>query len=181
MSTLPRAIVAALIALQGACSAPPEPVVDAGPQEFVAIAADFRDFRSWERIEIDATALPTGMTGGPAAVYANRHAPEGAMRFEPGTILIKTIELGDPTEWTIHAMVKRGGFYNLHGTVGWEFFELQLAADGSPEVLWRGEGPTAGHGYGRDLPDGGVLELVCNDCHGPAWTTDGVLTPALAP
>lgn len=162
-----------------ACDAPAT-AGDAGG-EFIAITSDFRDFRSWERIAIDATAAPTGMTGGPAAVYANTRAAEGATRFAPGTILVKTIENGAPSDWTIHAMVKRGGTYNVGGTLGWEFFELQLETDGSPSILWRGEGPATGHGYGRELPDGGVLELVCNDCHSAAWSTDGVLTPAFAP
>lgn len=172
-----------LLAALPACDGPAgHAAADAGPPgEHIAIAGDFRDFRSWERIPIDATALPTGMTGGPAYVYANRRAPEGASRFDVGTILVKTVEAGDPTTWTIHAMVKRGVPYNSTGTIGWEFFELRLEPDGEPVVLWRGTGPTTGHGYGRPLPDGGVLELVCNDCHAAAWSTDGVLTPALAP
>lgn len=175
-----RAPLAILAAILASCGAPGADI-DAGPTQFIAIAGDFRDFRDWERIEIDATAAPAGMTGEAAAVYVNRRAPEGAARFEPGTIVVKTIEVGDPTTWTIHAMAKRGGDYNLRGALGWEFFELRIEPDGTPIVLWRGEGPSAGHGYGRDLPDGGVLELVCNDCHAAAWRTDGVLTPALAP
>jgi hypothetical protein len=180
MLALGRPLRLVLPLLAGGCGTPGEPRPDAGG-EFIAIAADFRDFRSWERIDIDATAAPAGMTGEEAAVYASRRAPAGSTRFEPGTMLVKTIETGAPTDWTIHAMVKRGGAYNVRGAIGWEFFELRLEPDGTPVVLWRGEGPSAGHGYGRELADGGVLELVCNDCHGASWTTDGVLTPALAP
>jgi hypothetical protein len=174
-----RAPLWAVAAVLSACAAPVADRADAG--ELIAIASDFRDFREWERVEIDATALPTGMTGGPAAVYAHRGAPTGAARFAVGTMFVKTIEAGPPSEWLIHAMVKRSSTFNASGTIGWEFFELRIEPDGAIAMLWRGEGPSAGHGYGRELPDGGSLVLVCNDCHAAAWQTDGVLTPALSP
>jgi hypothetical protein len=56
------------------------------------------------------------------------------------------------------AMVKRGGSENAYGAKGWEWFELQNAADGTPGIVWRGVNPANGS-YGGN-PTGG-----CNPCH----------------
>jgi hypothetical protein len=70
-------------------------------------------------------------------------------------------------------MVKRGGGYNPHGSVGWEWFELRRRDDGSLGILWRGINPPDGEGYGGDAQGG------CNDCHRKATPNDYVHASAL--
>ncbi len=162
----------------------PEPASAAASGEtFVAFARDFEDFRTWERIPIEGAMIPVGATPGPTAIYVNHRPPEGARRWPVGTMLVKTIENGDPSDWVIHAMAKRGVPYNRDGTIGWEFFELRVGrASDRMQVVWRGMGPPSGHGYAARGRDAGVgaVPLVCNDCHAVAWQSDGALTPALA-
>lgn len=152
------------------------------PSTFVAFASSFDGFQGWERRAVEGAMLPIGVEPGPTFVYVNRR-PQSGHRWPVGTIFVKSIERGPRHEWVVHAMVKRGLPYNREGAVGWEFFELAFAegAD-APHVVWRGEGPPSGHGYaaaGRDAgPD--PVPLVCNDCHGANWQSDGVLTPAFA-
>ena len=124
--------------------------------------------------------IPEGAEPGPTFVYAREILPTGVARMPVGTMLLKTIENGPPTDWFVHAMVKRSGDFNPGGTVGWEFFELALTDDLEPVILWRGEGPPSGHGYAAaGVPDPEAIPLVCNDCHSAAWMTDGVLSPEL--
>ena len=168
----------------------PRPVPDvrreasaAQTETFLAFARDFEDFRSWERIPIEGAMIPAGATPGPTAIYVNRRAPEGARRWPVGTMFVKTIENGEPSDWVIHAMVKRGVPYNRDGTIGWEFLELRVGrASGAMQIVWRGMGPPSGHGYAARGRDAGVgaVPLVCNDCHAAAWQSDGALTPALS-
>lgn len=157
---------------------------DAGPASFVAFARDFEGFRRWERHAVSGAMIPVGAAPGPTYVYASQRAPEGARRWPVGTILVKTIENGPPSEWTVHAMVKRGVPYNRDGTIGWEFLELRFpeGEEDAPVVVWRGPGPPSGHGYAAVGRDAGAepIVLVCNDCHAAAWQDDGVLTPALS-
>lgn len=165
-----------------------EPGPDAGPDRdagarFVAFARDFEDFRRWERIPVEGAMLPIGAAPGPTAIYVSARPPAGTRRWPVGTILVKSIENGPPSEWVIHAMVKRGVPFNREGAIGWEFFELSFAPGArSPHVVWRGTGPPSGHGYAAQGRDAGPdpVPLVCNDCHGAAWQSDGALTPALA-
>ena len=167
----------------GSAVAEPPDAPDAGPSPFVAFSRDFEDFRTWEQIPVEGAMRPIGAGPGPTSIYVNARPLPGARRWPVGTILVKSIEGGDPSEWVIHAMVKRGVPYNRDGTIGWEFFELAFApGQDRPHVVWRGPGPPSGHGYavsGRDAgPD--PVALVCNDCHAAAWQSDGALTPALA-
>jgi len=157
---------------------------DAGPASFIAFARDFEGFRRWERHAVAGAMIPVGAAPGPTYVYASQRAPAGARRWPVGTILVKTIENGPPSQWTVHAMVKRGVPYNRDGAIGWEFLELRFpeGEEDAPVVVWRGPGPPSGHGYaamGRDAGTEPVV-LVCNDCHAAAWQDDGVLTPALS-
>lgn len=150
---------------------------------FVAFARDFEGFRRWERHPVEGAMMPVLAAPGPSFVYASARAPEGARRWPVGTLLVKTIESGAPSQWTVHAMVKRGVPYNAHGATGWEFFELRLSdEDDSVSVVWRGPGPPSGHGYAAAGRDAGSepIPLVCNDCHAAAWQDDGALTPALS-
>lgn len=165
----------------------PAPASASPPVEHVATHADFEGFQRWERIALENATVPTKARPGPAAVYVNRRAPPGATAWPVGTVLIKTIESGpDPRDWTVHAMVKRGGLFNPTGAVGWEFFGLQLTAEGRPVILWRSEGDNDGHSYSAGLSLAGPAgappgaELTCIDCHTAAWQDDDVLTPALS-
>lgn len=157
------------------------------PEELVATHADFDGFQRWERIPLENATVPTKARPGPAAIYVNRRAPAGATSWPVGTILVKAIESGeDPRDWTVHAMVKRGALFNPTGAVGWEFFGLQLTAEGRPVILWRSEGDNDGHAYSAGLSLAAAAgrapgaELTCIDCHTAAWQDDDVLTPALS-
>ena len=157
----------------------------APPDTFIALGRDFEGFRDWHRFAVAGEAIPEGAAPGPPFVYARDLPPAGTARFPVGSMFVKTIESGGPTEWTIHAMAKRDGAFNPTGAVGWEYFELKITATDQIAILWRGEGPPSGHGYGalgRDSGgvDGGLPPLVCNDCHSAAWTNDGILTPELS-
>jgi hypothetical protein len=177
--------VTALVVLlaSGGCGGP-DGAGGEPPATFIALAADFRGFTGWAlRFEATGAALPIGVDPGPTYVYAREAPPSDATRFPVGTIFIKSVEVGARTEWAIHAMVKRSAAaFNTSGAVGWEFFELGLTASDEPVILWRGEGPPSGLGYALTPgADAGVVELVCNDCHAAAWTSDAVMTPELAP
>lgn len=171
----------------GIPAAPAGPAAAEERTEFVATHADFEGFERWERLALESPTVPLKARPGPAAVYVNRRAPAGARAWPAGTILVKTIESGpDPRDWTVHAMVKRGGLFNPSGAVGWEFFGLQLTAEGRPVILWRSEGDNDGHAYSAGLSLAGPTgtppgaELTCIDCHAAAWQDDDVLTPALS-
>lgn len=186
------AALALAIACSEAPNAPtPSPAPPSGapapPEELVATHADFEGFQRWERIALENATAPTKARPGPAAVYVNRRAPLGATSWPVGTILVKAIESGeDPRDWTVHAMVKRAPLFNPTGAVGWEFFGLQLTAEGRPVILWRSEGDNDGHSYSAGLSLAGTAgrapgaELTCIDCHTAAWQDDDVLTPALS-
>ena len=177
MERASRLLVAATLAFGAGC-AEPEPAAPRDP--FIALARDFEGFVEWPRFTSAGTAIPEGATPGPTFVYAREILPVGVARMPVGTMLLKTIENGPPTDWFVHAMVKRSGDFNPGGTVGWEFFELALTDDLEPVILWRGEGPPSGHGYAAaGVPDPEAIPLVCNDCHSAAWMTDGVLSPEL--
>jgi hypothetical protein len=172
-----RCAIASIAAcLAGGCAdeAPTLPEGDT----FIALSRDFDGFTEWNRFAVAGEAIPTDAAPGPAVVYARTLPPPGVARFPIGTILIKTIEPEDPTLWTIHAMVKRSQTFNPEGAIGWEYFELALTPDEEIVILWRGEGPPSGHGYGS-VGEPTTIPLVCNDCHAPAWTNDGVLTPVI--
>lgn len=177
-----RSSVALLFLLSAACDAGSVAPLDASTDggQFVAESVDFEGFQSWERILIENPTVPVQAHEGPAYVYVNRRPPAGATRFPRGTLLVKTIESGtDPRGWSVHAMARRGEPFNPLGSVGWEFFGLQLHEDGRPVILWRNDGSGDGHDYGGLLP-GEDTERTCNDCHSTAWQDDSVLTPALS-
>jgi hypothetical protein len=177
------AALAALVALLTACEpAAVAPEGYAPPPKLVAIEADFAPFRDWERIPLLAPTLPLQAMPGPAFTYVNHRPEPGSRRYPVGTILVKTVEPSDdPRDWTVHAMVKRSDRFNPEGSVGWEFFGLQLDERGVPTILWRSDGYNDGHAYGSSTmlldPE---RELSCNDCHALHWQDDAVLTPALS-
>ena len=133
---------------------------------FIALQRDFADFRDWMRFPLRTAVMHAGVSG-PVVAYLNELPPADASEFPVGTIVIKTVEIDPATEWTIHAMVKRGGGFNAQGALGWEYVDLAINDDDVPVIMWRGERPPSDHGY-ESLLGGGVdpaLEVDCNGCH----------------
>ncbi|MCB9549466.1 MAG: hypothetical protein H6706_26995 [Myxococcales bacterium] len=160
------------LALVAGCddgSPPPPPA-----SSFIALARDFKEFSTWTRVE--GAAAPDAHPGGEAYIYVNRPPGTGQTAFEVGTILVRALASGDGTDAQIHAMVKRGGRYNADGAAGWEWFELALALDGTPIIVWRGTGAPTGAEYGFGEA---AVEADCNGCHGDASENDHVLSPRL--
>jgi hypothetical protein len=140
----------------------------------IAFAPSFDDFHSWASAP---AAGPDGTTDGlhgaaPMRIYYNAAPPRGASAFPLCTIIVKETEEADVTKRTVFAMVKRGGEFNSPGAVGWEWFSLQNATDGSVNVLWRTT-PLTTDTY-RNQPIGD-----CNGCHGAAKPNDYVWDTAL--
>jgi len=147
---------------------------------FIALQRDLRDFRDWTFFELREVEMHAGISG-PVVVYINRIPEAGSDAFPVGTIVVKTVEIGDPTNWVVHAMVKRGGMFNDQGAFGWEYFDLAINADGVPVILWRGEEPPSGHGY-ESLPGltrEPTAEVDCNSCHAAADDNDSLLSEPL--
>lgn len=148
-------------------------------EPFIVFQRDFAPFRSWDVYVLPDTGLRSGHGSlSPSYMYVTgtRDTPFDAP-LPVGTIIVRTRELGPPEEWTVHAMVKRGGGYNEEGAVGWEWFDLRLDAEGTPIIVWRGEGDASDPGtYGPDV-DGSPLG--CNDCHARLPSNDFVFTRGL--
>lgn len=159
-----------LVLLLGCLDHELAPGADAGT--FVAMQSDFEGFLAWERTDVAA-----GDTGGHGAVaktvYRNL-ARGGAARFPVGTLLVKVTPTDEGED--IHAMAKRGDGYNADGAVGWEWFDLVLAEDGTPVINWRGVAPPDGEGYSFGADEDTAVEADCNACHGGAHDNDYVFT-----
>ncbi|MFN7143427.1 MAG: hypothetical protein ACK4YP_06610 [Myxococcota bacterium] len=148
-----------------------DPIPGGAGESFVAMQADFDGYRTWT----DHTVEPedTGHPDGARTVYINT-APDGGTTFPVGTVIVKEIVGGD-----IHAMAKRGGGFNPDGAIGWEWFELVTATDGSPVIKWRGTEAPEGEAYGQlpgSAPEdtGDAVTGDCNTCHGAAVGNDYV-------
>ena len=138
---------------------------------FVAMQSDFAGYRGWASVSV--AAEDTGHPDGARTVFINA-MPVGASTFPVGTVIVKEIAGGD-----IHAMAKRGAGFNAEGAIGWEWFELVLADDGSPVIKWRGTEAPEGEAYGAlpgsDPADtGDAITGDCNVCHGAAADNDYV-------
>jgi len=145
---------------------------------FIAFDTSFKPFMSWKRTQVGDAAVIGGHAAGPRFAYVSGE-PSGG-KFPVGTMIVKTVELGDPSTWTIHARAKRGPGTNESGAIEWEWFELSLAT-GSVSIDWRGDTPPAGHGY-ESLPGLGSTSSTdadCNSCHALSPATDYILSPAL--
>ncbi|UJR79364.1 hypothetical protein [Sandaracinus amylolyticus] len=150
-----RGLFVLAIACSIAACAAPEPGA-----EFVARDEDFERFLEWPSFELPPGSLTMAHEDGATRRLYFTHVPESASApFPVGTILVKTAELGEPSTWEIHAMVKRGGDFNATGARGWEFFDLAIDASGGVVVVWRGESPPPGAGYP------GSSDGACNSCH----------------
>jgi hypothetical protein len=133
---------------------------------FIAFGNDFSNFRSWQSFDVtkdqDVDAgLDAGTVHPDAKLieYLNKAPPTGSTEFPLGSIIVKEGTDGPVNMRRYFAMAKRGASENLDGAKGWEWFELQNAADGTPGIVWRGVNPPNGETYGGD-PNGG-----CNPCH----------------
>lgn len=155
------------------------PPPDGTGEVFIALQSDFAPFRTWPVETVPTT--DTGHIAGDRQVYLNANPPAGAESFPVGTILVKTIRWEGGED--IHAMAKRGGGFNEDGAVGWEWFELALADDGTPVIQWRGASPPEGEAYGSlpgDATDtADTVTGDCNACHAGAADNDFVWTREL--
>lgn len=168
-------------ALAFGCGSAPavEPAAKTVRDPFIAMQSDFLAMFAWQQWEVPDIGSNFGhRRGGPSHLYVNRPVPEFHEPMPVGTILIKTVEIGDdPRDWDVHAMVKRGGDFNARGAPGWEYLELGLTEDEEPIILWRGEGDARNPGgYGRRL-DG--TPVGCNECHGAVEAGDHAFSRAL--
>lgn len=173
-----RALIFA-VALVGCGGETPELVKSETPKvgPRVAFARDFQAFRQWRRYSLPEDALTEGHESSPARfVYIDRVLPPDGADVEPGTVIVKTTEEGEPHEWEIHAMVKRGDGYNPDGCVDWEFFNLELDEAGAVSISWRGRGddPSA-------YTDTQGNNRSCNSCHVYGAEIDYVFSRRLVP
>jgi hypothetical protein len=173
-------LAAAALLLSG-CLDHELPAAASGERDvFIALQSDFRDFRDWMQFSLRTAVMHAGVSG-PVFAYLNELPPVDATVFPVGTILVKTVEIGPATEWTVHAMVKRGGGFNPQGALDFEYVDLAINADDIPVIMWRGEKPPSDHGYENLLGGGAdpMLEVDCNSCH-TGTDEDAVLSPQLA-
>jgi hypothetical protein len=166
----------------GCSSGGPESPSATSSAEFVAFAGNFTGFHTWPSTPgvgppgaPDPSAVTDGgIHAGTLTTYINQMPPAGSTSFPQGTIIVKEQDQPPLASRQTFAMVKRGGGYDSAGAVGWEWFELQDAADGTASIIWRGVGPPGGmETYGGN-PE------VCNTCHAGAQNNDFVWTAGLA-
>ncbi len=178
-------LAAAIAVLTGLCAGclydemDPTLVSGGSTATFIALERDFQGFTSWRRLPVGDAVIVDGHTAGPRFCYVSSAPANGA--YPIGTMIVKTVETGDPTTWTIHARAKRGGGFNPQGALGWEWFELHTFTSGQTSILWRGEQPPADHGY-ESLPGLGATattEASCNSCHTSAQDADSILASPL--
>jgi hypothetical protein len=146
---------------------------------FIALERDFQGFLGWRRIQVGDAVIVDGHAAGPRFAYVSALPAGGS--YPIGTMIVKTVETGDQTTWTMHARAKRGGGFNAQGALGWEWFELHTFSSGQTSILWRGEKPPADHGY-EALPGLGQAsssEASCNSCHSGALDGDSLVAAPL--
>lgn len=155
------------------------PVPGGEGDAFVAMQADFADYRSWSALPVGAQ--DTGHVDGTRVVYLSGAPPADAASFPVGTRIVKTITWSGGTD--LHAMVKRGGGFNPDGAFGWEWFELVEADDGTPIIKWRGDAPPSDEAYGQlpgaETDTADTITGDCNVCHGAVAPNDYVHSVAL--
>lgn len=139
------------------------PAASSEPTSFIALDRDFADFEAWEVVHLEGATIDAAHPAGARSVYLNARPPPGRSTWPVGTVLVKV-----SAERTL-AMAKRGATYNVHGAVGWEWFELTRDAAGTPRIVWRGLGAPVGESYEDS-------DQTCNACHGAHVVNDSVLT-----
>jgi hypothetical protein len=146
---------------------------------FIAQQRDFADFEDWTAFETEVSAEHGGAKGVVMEYLSVMPEPDSDA-FPVGTMIAKTIETEEGMAPAIHAMAKRGGTFNQRGALGWEFFELQKNAKGTPVIVWRGAQPPDGERYKNLLnPDANMMEADCNGCHADSHN-DAVLSDVLS-
>jgi hypothetical protein len=170
--TWPRYLTGLVLLVCSACTTDAVPSKRTEP--FIALARDFEGFLAWPRWSIPDIGGTLGHDPGePRFVYVGGEMPPRGEPFAVGTLIVKTLEVGEPASWEVHAMTKRGGDYNAEGALGWEWFDLALTPELLPVIKWRGEGSAADTG-GYVTVDGRVVS--CNDCHAIIPATDYVFS-----
>ena len=150
----------------------------AASDTFVPFERDFLPFLGWRRIQVGDQVIVDGHAAGPRFCYINTMPSNGS--YPVGTIIVKTVETGEQTTWTIHARAKRGGNVNSKGALNWEWFELHFFSTGLG-ILWGDYEPPADHGY-ESLPGLGATattEASCNGCHHGATDGESILSAPL--
>ena len=177
-------LVSALLALLAAgCLdhelAPEDREVSGGAAAvFIAQQRDFSDFEDWIAFETEVDG-EHGSGKGMITEYLSEMPEPNSQAFPTGTKIAKTVQTEQGLAPEIHVMVKRGGNFNPRGALGWEFFELQKNAKGTPVIIWRGTQPPNGEKYKNLLnPDANMMEADCNGCHTESHN-DAVLSEAL--
>ena len=166
------------LCLFGGCLDHELPPDDGTPDSFIALQRDFGGYAGWMQYDL-GDAVIEGHPLGHRVMNVSRLPDPGAKTFPVGTTIVKTIEAGERKDWIMHAMVKRGGDYNARGAHGWEWFELKLATNDTPVIIWRGEQPPNGERYGCLMTACDETAPDCNQCHEAAATNDFVLADAL--
>ena len=100
---------------------------------FIALQRDFQSFLSWSRTQVGDAEIVGGHAAGPRFAYVSTPPVNG--KFPVGAMIAKTVEVGDPSTWSIHAKAKRGGGFNPSGTINWEWFELRIVATNDVTIL----------------------------------------------
>ena len=136
--------------------------------------SSFAGYESWTEFSFTGTAIAgSPHTSGPRRIYLSQKPPHGATEFPVGTIIVKEIGAPPASGDSVFAMVKVGCDYNSQGAVNWEWYELQVDAQGTPSILWNGSEPPAGQSYSGN-------PTACNDCHSGAKQNDYVESPELS-
>jgi hypothetical protein len=176
------ALVAVLFAATGAAGCLDDqldPNQTAGSTDtFVPFERDFLPFLGWRRVQVGDQVIVDGHAAGPRFCYINSTPSNGS--YPVGTIIVKTVEVGDMSDWTIHARAKRGGGVNFKGALDWEWFELRYFTTGLA-IVWGAYEPPADHGY-ESLPGLGATatnEASCNGCHNGATDRESILAKPL--
>lgn len=147
---------------------------------FIALQRDFAPFLDWPEVMVGETPItPDGHLTGPRYAFLNEKPASGGTSFPVGTIIVKTAQTGNPIQWEIHAMVKRGGGFNVDGAVGWEWFDLALTEELEPVIRWRGPTPPDGESYGGQIAEEDSVMGDCNTCHLAAASNDFVMSAPL--
>ncbi len=108
--------------------------------------SSFANYHSWTSYSFDGPSIANSPhTSGPRREYLSQKPAHGATSFPVGTIIVKEIGAPPASQDSVFAMVKVGCGYNSDGADGWEWYELQVDASGTPSILWDGPAASARH------------------------------------
>ena len=116
---------------------------------FIALERDFQSFLSWSRTQVGDAEVVGGHAAGPRFAYVSTPPVDG--KFPVGAMIAKTVEVGDPSTWSIHA---QGQARRRLQSVGRDRLGMVRAAHrrgNDVTILWRGAQPPKDHGY-ESLP-----------------------------